>query len=167
MEKVVVIRFGELFLKGKNRDYFESLLIRNIKSALRGIEFTFERSQGRYFVEKFAEDDLGEVIERLKKVFGIHSLSVADKVAVRWEEDFPEIRERLAATARKIAEGADGKIPFHPGGGRTSRRLFGERDAAAVGWDRFPRGGLHDGETRHENFRRPLRVPSVHFRQSA
>ena len=135
MEKVVVIRFGELFLKGKNRDYFESLLIRNIKSALRGVQFTFERSQGRYFVEKFAEDDLGEVIERLKKVFGIHSLSVADKVAVRWEEDFPEIRERLAATARKIAEGADGKIPFRVTVKRADKRIpmTSAQIAAALG----------------------------------
>ena len=50
MERVIVIRFGELFLKGKNRDYFESMLIRNIKSALKGVKCAFSRSQGRYFV---------------------------------------------------------------------------------------------------------------------
>ena len=92
MERVVVIRFGELFLKGKNRDYFESMLVRNIKAALKGVPHAFEKSQGRYFVENFEEEDLGEILDRLKKVFGIHSLSVADKVKVRAEEDFPEIR---------------------------------------------------------------------------
>ena len=43
MERVIVIRFGELFLKGKNRDYFESMLIRNIKSALKGVSCAFSR----------------------------------------------------------------------------------------------------------------------------
>ena len=53
MERVIVIRFGELFLKGKNRDYFESMLVRNIKWALEGVDCVFERSQGRYFVENY------------------------------------------------------------------------------------------------------------------
>ena len=104
MERVIVIRFGELFLKGRNRDYFESMLVRNIKWALSGVEHTFERSQGRYFVENFSEEDEAELIDRLKKVFGIHSLSVADKVAVRADEDFPEIRASLAAAAGRVAE---------------------------------------------------------------
>ena len=30
----ILIRFGEIFLKGNNRHYFESLLIKNIKNAL-------------------------------------------------------------------------------------------------------------------------------------
>lgn len=110
MEKVVVIRFGEIFLKGKNRDYFESLLIRNIKHALKGVQHTFSRSQGRYFVENFLPDDETEIIDRLQKVFGIHSLSVAEKVATRADEDFPEIRTSLADCAQKIAsERAAGK----------------------------------------------------------
>lgn len=123
MEKVVVIRFGELFLKGKNRDYFESLLVRNIKSALRGVDCTFERSQGRYFVENFDESDCDEIIQRLSRVFGIHSLSVADRVAVRAEEDFPEIRESLARIARKSAEGAQGKLRFRVTVKRADKRI--------------------------------------------
>ena len=77
MQRVIVIRFGELFLKGKNRDYFESMLVRNIKGALSGVEHRFERSQGRYFVEDFAEEDCTEILTRLQRVFGIHSLSAS------------------------------------------------------------------------------------------
>lgn len=40
MEKVIIIRYGEIFLKGKNRDQFESLLIKNIKFALKDIGAT-------------------------------------------------------------------------------------------------------------------------------
>ena len=37
MKKAILIRYGELFLKGKNKGYFEDLLIKNIKSALTGL----------------------------------------------------------------------------------------------------------------------------------
>lgn len=67
MEKVIIIRYGEIFLKGKNRDYFESLLIKNIKQALSGLKFDFTRSQGRYFIENFDIDDEPEFVDRLKK----------------------------------------------------------------------------------------------------
>lgn len=99
MEKVVLIRFGEIFLKGKNREYFESLLINNIKHALKGVEHSFTRSQGRYFVENFAQSDEAEIIDRLKKVFGIHSISIAVKVPTGADKDFCAVREELGILA--------------------------------------------------------------------
>lgn len=101
MDKVVVIRYGELFLKGKNREYFESLLIKNIKSALEGIPCRFSRSQGRYAVENFDSADTDEIVSRLKKVFGIHSLSVAVKTKVGADEDFAPVRAALSECAAK------------------------------------------------------------------
>lgn len=144
MEKVVVIRYGELFLKGKNRDYFESLLIRNVKSALQGVDCTFQRSQGRYFVENFDEDDCGEILQRLSRVFGIHSLSVADKVAVRSDEDFPEIRVSLAQAARKAAENAQGKLRFRVTVKRADKRIpmTSAEIAAALGGTVLSLGGF-------------------------
>ena len=144
MEKVVVIRYGELFLKGKNRDYFESLLIRNVKSALQGVDCTFQRSQGRYFVENFDEDDCGEILQRLSRVFGIHSLSVADKVAVRSDEDFPEIRASLAQAARKAAENAQGKLRFRVTVKRADKRIpmTSAEIAAALGGTGLSLGGF-------------------------
>lgn len=144
MEKVVVIRYGELFLKGKNRDYFESLLIRNVKSALQGVDCTFQRSQGRYFVENFDEDDCGEILQRLSRVFGIHSLSVADKVAVRSDEDFPEIRASLAQAARKAAENAQGKLRFRVTVKRADKHIpmTSAEIAAALGGTVLSLGGF-------------------------
>ncbi|MEG2451008.1 MAG: tRNA uracil 4-sulfurtransferase ThiI [Clostridia bacterium] len=104
MEKVIIIRYGEIFLKGKNRDYFESLLIKNIKESLNNLNYHFARSQGRYFVEQFAEDDEDEIINRLQHVFGIYSISVAEKVQTRAAEDFIEIKETLAKLAVKLNE---------------------------------------------------------------
>ena len=36
MKKVILIRYGEIYLKGNNRYYFESMLVRNIKKAITG-----------------------------------------------------------------------------------------------------------------------------------
>jgi len=80
MEKVIVLRIGEIFLKGKNKSYFDNMLINNIKRHLTGIDYKFVKSQNRYYLEGFKEEDLDEIIDRVTKVFGLHSLSVATKV---------------------------------------------------------------------------------------
>jgi len=80
MEKVIIIRYSELHLKGKNRGYFERVLITNIEKALRGLKHELKRQSGRYLIENFDEFEEDKIVSRLKKVFGIHSLSVALKV---------------------------------------------------------------------------------------
>lgn len=80
MEKVIIIRYSELHLKGKNRGYFERVLITNIEKALKGLKHELKRQSGRYLIENFDGFDTDEIVSRLKKVFGIHSLSVALKV---------------------------------------------------------------------------------------
>lgn len=104
MEKVIIIRYGEIFLKGKNREYFESLLIKNIRNQIKDFDCKFTRTQGRYFVEDFDVDDTEEILERLKCVFGIYSLSVATKVSTDYENDFAEIKQALKTLALEIDE---------------------------------------------------------------
>jgi thiamine biosynthesis protein ThiI len=79
-QKVVLRRFGEIFLKGDNRAYFERLLQENIESALAGVPCEVKRTRGRYLVDGIRAGDLPEIESRLKKVFGIHSFSVASRV---------------------------------------------------------------------------------------
>lgn len=104
MDKVIIIRYGEIFLKGKNRDYFESLLIKNIKNALKDIQFKFTRSQSRYYIEDFSQDDEGIIIDTLKKVFGISSISIAQKVPTNPDKDFDEIKNALKELSIKLEE---------------------------------------------------------------
>lgn len=78
--KVIIIRYGEIFLKGNNRKFFEDVLVRNIKKSLAGFKFDFKRITGRYEISNFDEENLKSIIEKLKKVFGIHSMSVAEKI---------------------------------------------------------------------------------------
>ncbi len=90
--KVILLRFGELFLKGANRKLFERTLIRNIKDRLKPLSYSFEDTYGRYVISKFNEEELPEFIDRLTAVFGLHSLSVAEEL-----EATPEaIREHVS-----------------------------------------------------------------------
>lgn len=86
MEKVIIIRYSELYLKGNNRGWFEKVFAANMEKSLRGIRHEIHKSSGRYFVEKFNEDDTDMILDRLKNVFGIHTLSVALKVKTNLDE---------------------------------------------------------------------------------
>ena len=77
MEKVILIRYGEIFLKGKNRGFFEKTLLLNIRNSLEKFNLEVNKVPGRFLVEKYDEDDEFEIIERLKKVAGIFSFSPA------------------------------------------------------------------------------------------
>lgn len=83
--KVVIIRYSEIHLKGNNRDFFESALISNIKSVLKGYTYEFTRSNARYVIRNFDEMYLEEIVDAVKNVFGVHSLSVAEEVDSSYE----------------------------------------------------------------------------------
>jgi len=76
----LLIRYAELSLKGKKRNYFERKLESNIREAL--IDFPnvrTSRSFGRMFVQLNGEDE-NKVSKQLQEVFGIYSFSPALKV---------------------------------------------------------------------------------------
>ena len=50
MENTILIRYGELFLKGKNKGFFEKTLINNIKEKLEHFNCRVVKISGRYFV---------------------------------------------------------------------------------------------------------------------
>ena len=84
MKEIVLIKVGEMVLKGLNRKNFESMLIKNMKNALRGADrCKITSSQSTIRVEPLDEDaDIDEICERISKVFGIvafHRAAVAEK----------------------------------------------------------------------------------------
>ena len=85
MEKVIIIRYCEIHLKGNNRGYFEKVFQENLERALKGIRHEIRRPSGRYIVEGFEEGRADEIVARLSKVFGTHTLSVAYKVPAELE----------------------------------------------------------------------------------
>ncbi len=100
MKKVILIRYGEIYLKGNNRYYFESMLIRNIKKAIAQFECEFKQSQSRYTVENYSDSDEKKIIKALKCVAGIHSVSPAFVV----ETD----KELIAQTASSLIKDQNG-----------------------------------------------------------
>lgn len=80
MDKVIIIRWCEIHLKGKNRHYFEKLLEDNIKNALNDFKYKFIKISGRYLIDCFDESLSADFINKLKKVSGIHTISIAYKV---------------------------------------------------------------------------------------
>ena len=77
MKKVIIIRYSEIYLKGKNRGFFEKAFENNLRSAIKDYEAELLKQSGRYLVQNFAEEDAESILERLKKVFGAHTLSLA------------------------------------------------------------------------------------------
>ena len=80
MEDVILIRYGELSTKGKNRRYFIDKLEGNIKKRLKAYPKLKIQSQRDRMYLFFTDYDVKEIMEQLKNVFGIQSFSLAKKV---------------------------------------------------------------------------------------
>ena len=120
MKEIILIKNGELVLKGLNRNTFEDILIKNMRKALKDLgEFTFTKSQSTIMVESADENtDLDEAVSRIKKVFGIAALSraaVAEKdmdsiMAV--SADYLKEELEMAKTFKVEAKRSDKKFPL-------------------------------------------------------
>jgi len=80
LERIILVRYGEIILKGLNRPIFEDVLVRNIKRALDGCgSFDIRKSQATIYIEP-EQEYVDEIITRLKKVFGVVFIVVAYKI---------------------------------------------------------------------------------------
>jgi len=70
----ILVRYGEIALKGKNRGQFEQQLLRNLKAAIRDCQSEVVRLYGRFMITG-PEEKLEIIIDRLRKVFGVVSIS--------------------------------------------------------------------------------------------
>ena len=62
MENAILIRYGELFLKGKNKGFFEKTLINNIKDRLKNFNCKTKKISGRYYVFGYDKSDEFQII---------------------------------------------------------------------------------------------------------
>lgn len=122
MNEIILIKNGELVLKGLNRNTFEDVLIKNMKKTLTANEFgqfKFTKSQSTIICEPVDEDtDLDDAVDVISHVFGIAALSRAavcekdlkaiQELTVEYLED-----ELLEAKTFKVeAKRADKKFPY-------------------------------------------------------
>lgn len=103
MKYFYILRFGEIFIKGKNKSFFENTLRKNIKNTLKrenlNIKLNFMR--GRIFVIEETENP-EKTSEILSKIPGIVSVSIG----VKCEKDL----EKIAFTALNLIE----KLNYKP-----------------------------------------------------
>lgn len=116
MKKVIIIRWCEIHLKGKNRGHFERLLEENIKKSVKAFECKFVKIQGRYLIEDYNEFEENEIIAKLKKVSGIHTVSIATATTSNIEDikkSVLDITEYKRGTFKVETKRADKNFPLH------------------------------------------------------
>jgi len=78
MDKMILIKYGELTTKKQNRNLFINYLYNNIKEKLSNYNVKIIKNRVRMYIE--TDDNIDEIVDILKKIFGIHSIVVAYKV---------------------------------------------------------------------------------------
>ena len=120
LKKLVLVRYGEIILKGYNRPVFEDALIKNIKRAIADEgKVNITKAQATIYIEPLESDmQIDAIVEKLKKVFGIVSIVVAYKTEKSIDAVEQEIKEsfdavlRGAKTFKVEAKRADKKFPL-------------------------------------------------------
>ena len=85
MDKLIMLKYGELTTKKANRKVFINLLYENIVKMLEGISVSISKDRVRMYIA-CDTSVLEQVVGRLKKVFGIHSIVICHKVNTNREE---------------------------------------------------------------------------------
>ena len=97
--KIILIKYGELTTKSSNRNVFINKLYDNIKKALDGYNFKIIKNRVRMFIE--TEDNIDEIVNILKNIFGIHSIVIATKVDTNIEKIESSVLEIAKNTSFK------------------------------------------------------------------
>lgn len=90
MQEIILVKYGEMALKGMNKKTFEDVLVKNIKRRIKSLgKARITRAQSTIYVEPECENfDIDEAVSRLSKVFGIAALCRASVC----EKDFEDIK---------------------------------------------------------------------------
>ncbi len=118
--EIILAKYGELALKGLNRNTFEDILMKNIKRRLRPLgNFTYTRAQSTiYITPESPEQDLDIIMEHMQKIFGIAALCRACVCEKDMEDiakvGIPYLEEVLlgAKTFKVEAKRADKRFPL-------------------------------------------------------
>ncbi|MBO5370538.1 MAG: tRNA 4-thiouridine(8) synthase ThiI [Clostridia bacterium] len=98
MNRIVLVRYGEIILKGMNRPVFESLLVKNIKKALKEeCPLRIHWAQATIYIEPEDDSCVESIVEKLKRVFGIVSIVVAYPA----EKDIDKLTDTILANFSK------------------------------------------------------------------
>lgn len=96
MDKIILIKYGELTTKKANRNLFINILYENIKNSLKNYQVKIIKNRVRMFIE--TNDNINEIVDILKDIFGIHSIVVAFKV----DTNIDIIKDKVLEVVKEI-----------------------------------------------------------------
>ncbi len=121
MQKIILCKYGEIVLKGLNRQTFEQTLMRNVKRRLAPLgEFECRQIQSTLFIEPKSDAiDFDEAFDRIRKVYGFSKICVAIPAEKDLDAIFKAVEENLsdelisAKTFKVIAKRSDKSFPMN------------------------------------------------------
>ena len=112
MRQVLLVRFGEVHLKGQNRPFFMKKLTENVRKAVAPIHGTVWMSDSRIYV---ADVDIEDAAERVRRVFGVYSVSPAWELPKEFDviaDKCVELAKDLKGTFKVLARRSDKRFPM-------------------------------------------------------
>ena len=114
MREILLVRYGEVFLKGQNRPYFLRKLVEHVRSAVAGVGGHVWLNDGRIYVSDYTDQEA--CMSRIARVFGVHSVSPA----IEMEKDSFEaicaqaarMMEKKTGTFKVLAKRSDKQYPM-------------------------------------------------------
>ena len=96
MNKVILIKYGELTTKKSNRKFFINTLYNNILKKLKDLDVIISKDMSRMYIEY---DSINEnlVLKRIGEIFGIHAYEIAYKVETEKDNILDTIKEVLSS----------------------------------------------------------------------
>lgn len=120
MKEIILVKYGEIILKGGNRAKFERVLISNIKNAIKNIDRAeVVLAQATLYITPEDPEKTDLLVERLAKIFGIVSITraaVCEKEIASIEETAKEYLSDVLADGVKFkveAKRSDKKFPLN------------------------------------------------------
>ena len=96
MEKIILIKYGELTTKKSNRNLFINKIYENIMTSLGNYDVKIIKNHDRMFV-KTNDNNIDLVVNKLKNIFGIHSIVITNQV----KTDIKEIENAVLEIAKE------------------------------------------------------------------
>ena len=117
MRKVILIKYGELTTKKDNRNFFIKALKKNIFKKLSSFSFDIIDDYYRMFIIP-NEDDIDDIVLKLKDIFGIHEIVVALSDEDRSLDNIKKlsldvINESVGKTFKVVTNRSDKSYPIH------------------------------------------------------
>lgn len=120
MKEIILLKYGEIVLKGLNRRYFDNLLLKRVRNLLKSAEgsFTLDYAQSTLCIRANDSADFDRAFSLMKKVFGVTTVCRGIECEKSMEAIKRAIKEhgnellRGAKTFKCVAKRSDKKFPL-------------------------------------------------------